>query len=231
VRATRQLSRFLLPYRRWAILAPLLMLLEVSMDLLQPRLIARIVDQGIGQGLGRGDLALIYSTAAWMLGCAIIGLLGGMGCTVFAVRAAQHFGADLRGSLFRQVQTLSFGNLDRLATGALITRLTADVTQVQEMVMMLLRVMVRTPLLLVGSVLMAALTSPRLALLFVVLLPLVALILRWIINRTYPLFSQVQRRLDTLNTVMQENLAGVRVVKAFSRSATSWAASAAPTMG
>ena len=214
MRATRQLARFLTPYRNWALLAPLLMLLEVSMDLLQPRLIARIIDQG----LGRGDLPLIYSTAAWMLGCAVVGLLGGMGCTVFAVRAAQNFGADLRGNLFRQVQTLSFGNLDRLETGKLITRLTGDVTQVQEMVMMLLRVMVRTPLLLVGSVLMAALTSPRLALLFVVLLPLVTLILRWIINRTYPLFSQVQSRLDTLNTVMQENLAGVRVVKAFSRS-------------
>ena len=213
MRATRQLARFLLPYRTWAILAPLLMFLEVSMDLLQPRLIERIIDEG----LGRGDLSLIYSTAAWMLLCAVIGLLGGIGCTVFAVRAAQNFGADLRGNLFRQVQTLSFGNLDRLETGKLITRLTADVNQVQEMVMMLLRVMVRTPLLLVGSVLMAALTSPRLALLFVVLLPLVSLILRWIINRTYPLFSQVQRRLDTLNTVMQENLAGVRVVKAFSR--------------
>ncbi|MGN6675323.1 MAG: ABC transporter permease, partial [Thermomicrobiales bacterium] len=211
--ATRKLARFLRPYRRWAILAPLLMVLEVTMDLLQPRLIQRLVDQGIV----RGDMNVVLTTGAWMAGLAVIGLAGGMGCTVFAILAGQSFGADLRGTLFRRVQTLSFANLDRLETGALITRLTSDVTQVQELVMMVLRVMVRAPLLLVGSLLMAVLTSPQLALLFLALIPIVLAILRWVIVRAYPLFGQVQRRLDTLTTVMQENLAGVRVVKAFAR--------------
>jgi ATP-binding cassette subfamily B protein len=189
------------------------MALEVAMDLMQPRLIQRIVDQGIA----RGDMSTVVSTGLWMLGLALVGLAGGMGCTVFAILAGQGFGADLRGSLFRKVQALSFGNLDRLETGKLITRLTSDVTQVQEVVMILLRIMVRVPLLLVGSLLMAILTSPRLALLFVVLIPVVLLVVVWVVRRTYPLFGEVQQRLDTLNTAMQENLAGVRVVRAFGR--------------
>ena len=213
MRATRKLSVFLAPYWRWAVLAPLLMALEVAMDLLQPRLLQRIVDGGVVAG----DMGVVIDTGLWMAGVALIGLVGGVGCALFAVLAAQGFGADLRGTLFRKVQALSFGNLDRLETGALITRLTNDVTQVQEVVMMLLRVMVRVPLLLVGSLIMAVLTSPRLALIFLALIPIVLATLIWIINRTFPLFGEVQRRLDALNTVMQENLAGVMVVKAFAR--------------
>jgi ATP-binding cassette subfamily B protein len=213
MRAIRALAPFLKPYQHWAVLAPLLMVLEVAMDLTQPRLLQRIIDQGVAAG----DMTVVVTTGLWMVAAALVGLAGGMGCAYYAVLAAQGFGADLRGALFRAVQALSFGNLDRLETGRLITRLTSDVTQVQEMVMMLLRVMVRVPLLLVGSLILAVLTSPQLALLFVVLIPVVLSALIWIINRTYPLFSQVQRRMDALNTVLQENLAGVRVVKAFAR--------------
>jgi ATP-binding cassette subfamily B protein len=162
-------------------------------------------------------MTVVISTGLWMLTAAVIGLAGGAGCTVYAILAGQYFGADLRGTLFRKVQALSFGNLDSLETGKLITRLTNDVTQVQEAVMMLLRIMVRVPLLLVGSLVMAILTSPQLAMLFLVLIPVVVVVLVWIINRTFPLFSQVQKQLDALNTVLQENLAGVRVVKAFAR--------------
>lgn len=214
MRSTRDLAIFLRPYLRWAVLAPLLMVLEVAMDLAQPRLVQRIVDQGVA----RLDMSAVLHTGALMVGAALVGLAGGMGCTVYAILAGQAFGADLRGALFRHVQALSFGNLDKLETGALITRLTNDVTQVQEMVMMLLRVMVRVPLLLVGSMIMAILTSPRLALLYLFLVPVVLGEVAWIIGRTFPMFGEVQRRLDALNAVMQENLAGVRVVKAFARS-------------
>ncbi|MGH2460583.1 MAG: ABC transporter ATP-binding protein, partial [Chloroflexota bacterium] len=213
MRATRRLAIFLGPYWRSALLAPLLMVLEVAMDLLQPRMIQRIIDSGIA----RNDVATVINTGLLMVGFALVGLVGGMGCAVFAVLAAQGFGADLRGTLFRKVQARSFGNLDRLETGKLVTRLTNDVSQVQDLVMMLLRVMVRVPLLLVGSLFMAILTSPQLALLFLPLIPLVTLALIWIIRRTFPMYSQVQRTLDALNTVVQENLAGVRVVKAFAR--------------
>ncbi|MDP9351400.1 MAG: ABC transporter ATP-binding protein, partial [Chloroflexota bacterium] len=205
MRATRRLATYLRPYWHWAVLAPLLMALEVAMDLMQPRLVQRIIDQGIA----RGDMGLVVTTTLWMV--------GGVGCGVFAIKAAQGFGADLRGTLFGKVQALSFGNLDRLETGKLITRLTNDVTQVQEVVGMLLRIMVRVPLLLVGSLIMAVLTSPQLSVLFVVLMPVVLLTLAWIVKRSYPLFSRVQQQLDALNTVMQENLSGVRVVRAFAR--------------
>jgi len=213
VKSSLKLARFLKPYRKWAILAPLLMILEVTMDLMQPRLIQRIVDEGIA----RLDMSVVTNTGLLMVGLAIVGAVGGLGCTVYATMAAQGFGADLRHTLFRKVQSFSFSNLDELETGQLITRLTNDVTQVQQVVAMLLRIMVRAPLMLVGSLLMAILTSPRLALLFLVLTPLVLVALIWVISKATPLFGQVQRKLDDLNTVMQENLAGVRVVKAFVR--------------
>jgi ATP-binding cassette, subfamily B, multidrug efflux pump len=213
MRSLRRLATFLKPYTQWAVLAPLFMLIEVSMDLLQPRLVQRIIDVGIAND----DPEVIVRTGLLMVGIALVGLAGGALCTVYALLAAQHFSADLRGELFRKVQNLSFGNLDRLETGSLITRLTTDVTQVQDVVSMLLRIMVRAPLLLVGSVFMALVTSARLSLLFAALMPLILIALAIIFRRVYPLFGKVQERLDRVNTVMQENLAGVRVVRAFAR--------------
>jgi ATP-binding cassette subfamily B multidrug efflux pump len=206
-------AKYLKPYWHWSILAPLLMLLEVAMDLMQPRMIQRIVDEGIA----RFDMVVVAQTGLLMVGLALIGAVGGVGCAIFATLASQGFGTDLRAALFRKVQSLSFGNLDELETGQIITRLTNDITQVQEIVAMMLRIMVRAPFMMVGSLVMAILTSPRLALMFLALIPLVATILIFVIHKAYPIFSEVQGRLDDLNTVMQENLAGVRVVKAFVR--------------
>ena len=213
--AMRRLARFLRPYWYWAVLAPVTMLLEVAMDLMQPRMIQRIVDEGIVQG----DVSVVISSGLWMLGLSLIGAVGGIASTTFSVLASQGFGTDLRDALFAKVHSLSFGNFDELETGGLITRLTNDVSQLQQLVSMMLRIMIRAPLLIVGSLIMAILTSPRLALMFVVLVPLIAVILGWVVNRAYPMFGDVQEQLDQLNTVMQENLAGVRVVKAFVRSA------------
>lgn len=212
--ALKALARFLGPYRKWVIWAPLLMLLEVTFDLLQPRLMQHIIDDGIA----RQSFPVVRTTALLMLAAALSGIGTGMGCTVAATIAAQGFGADLRQALFERIQKLSFGNLDELSTGSLISRLTNDVTQVQEIVAMLLRMMIRAPLLLVGSVVMAMLTSPRLALIYVPLVPIVLVMLTWLTKRMYPLYQTVQGKLDTLNSVVQENLSGVRVVKAFARS-------------
>lgn len=209
----RRLGRFLAAYRRWALLAPAFMVLEVACDLMQPRLLQRIVDQGIA----RANLPLVVHTGLLMVALAVCGIGAGVGCTVYAVRASQGFGADLRRELFEKVQALSFADIDRLETGGLITRLTNDVTQVQEVVLILLRIMVRVPLTLVGSLGMAVATSPRLALLFVPLLPVVMGVIVWITRKTYPLFSEVQARLDALNGVVRENLSGVRLIKAFAR--------------
>jgi ATP-binding cassette, subfamily B, multidrug efflux pump len=189
------------------------MLLEVAMDLLQPRMVQRIVDEGIANL----DLTVVLSTGLMMVGIALIGAVGGVGCTIFAETAAVGFASDLRESLFQKVQTFSFGNLDQLDTGQLITRLTSDVTQTQEAVAMLLRILVRSPLLLAGSLFMAIVTSPQLAFLPLILIPIELAAVIWIVRKATPLYTQVQERLDTLNEVMQENLAGVRVVKAFVR--------------
>jgi len=191
-----------------------MMILEISMDLLQPHMVQAIIDQGVA----RHDMRLVLLSGARMVLFAFVGLVGGMGCTYYAVLAAQGGGADLRRALFAKVQSLSFANLDQWETGTLITRLTNDVTQFQEVVMILLRMTVRAPLLLVGSLIMATLTCPQLSVVFVVLMPVLLGFLVWIVNKMYPVFSQVQACLDRVNAVMQENLSGVRVVKAFSRS-------------
>lgn len=211
--AVSKLTNYLKPYWKWAAIAPFLMMIEVAMDLLQPRMVERIVDEGIA----RLDLNLVLHTGLLMFGLAVIGAMGGMSNGIFTEMAVQPFGADLREALFRKVQSLSFGNLDQLETGQLITRLTNDVTQVMEALWMLLRILVRAPLLLIGSLIMAIVTSPQLAFIPLVLMPIELVAVFWIVNRATPLYTVVQQKLDALNEVMQENLAGVRVVKAFVR--------------
>ena len=183
------------------------------MDLMQPRMIQRIVDEGIAQS----DMTVVLTTARTMLGFALVGALCGIVSSIFSVLASQGFGADLRDTLFAKVHSLSFGNIDRFEMGQLITRLTNDVSQDEQLVGMMLRIMLRAPLLVIGSLTMAALSSPQLTPIFIVQIPFIIIILGWVINRAYPMFGDVQGRLDQLNTVMQENLAGVRVVNAFVR--------------
>ena len=214
MQALLKLFKFLRPHWRFTVMAPVLMLCEVVLDLMQPRMIQRIIDYGVA----RSDTQMVLGTAFLMLCFMALSGLCGLGCGYFAVRAAYGLGGDLRAALFHKVQTLSFGNLDNLETGALITRLTSDVNKVQEMVMMMMRGMVRMPLLMVGSLVMATVISPRLGLIFIVILPALTIALSMIIRKTFPLYRQVQEGLDGINTVLQENLAGVRVVKAFARS-------------
>ncbi len=210
----RHLRVYLKPYWKQAVIAPLLMVVEVICDLMLPRLLQTIVDEGIAQS----DMELVWRTGVLMVIVTAVGAVGGIGCTVFAVRASMNFGADLRSAVYRKVQTLSFGNLDRIGTAELVTRLTNDVNQVQELLLMALRILVRSPLLMVGSLIMAVVTSPRLALLLAVLMPLLILMLAIVIRRAFPLYQLIQKKLDRVNEVIQENLSGVRVVKAFVRS-------------
>ncbi|WP_339272548.1 ABC transporter ATP-binding protein [Paenibacillus sp. FSL K6-1330] len=208
-----KLFRYLRPHWAAALLAPLLMLLEVAMDLLQPILMASIIDQGVMQN----DTSHILHTGLIMLGAAAIGLLGGLGCTIYSSIASQRFGADLRRDLFRKVQTLSFRNLDDISTGSLITRLTGDIVQLQTMVQMLLRIFVRSPFLAIGSIIMAVIISPKLAIILAIAVPLLFVVMFFLIRATLPLFATVQKKLDKVNTVLKENFAGIRVSKAFVR--------------
>ncbi|NLL18837.1 MAG: ABC transporter ATP-binding protein [Clostridia bacterium] len=202
-------------YWKLVLLSPTCMMIEVGMDLLQPLLLAAIVDKGVANG----DIPFIMRTGLLMVGIAIIGMAGGMGGIMASSFAAQGFGADLRWQLFKKVQSFSFANLDELRTASLITRLTNDVTQVQQTVMMLLRAFVRAPLLSIGGLVMAISINARLALILLVTMPLLALSLWVVINKAFPLFMEVQRRVDRVNAVMRENLVGVRVIKAFVRAA------------
>jgi len=191
-----------------------LLLGVVAADLAIPRLTQRIIDEGIQ----KHDLNTILTTSLLMLGAAVLGAGFSIGNTVFSVRVAQGVGADLRSTIVRKIQTFSFGNLDHLQTGQLMVRTTSDVNQVQTIVQMSLRILTRAPLWMIGSIVMLILTSWQLALLMLALTPLIWGLI-WIIGaKAQPLFLGVQKKLDKLNQVLQENLAGVRVVKAFVRS-------------
>jgi len=213
MRSIGKLLRFLRPYRWQVVVALTLLLGMVASDLLIPRLTQRIIDQGISAG----DMTVVLTTALWMLGAAILAALFALGNNYFSVRVAQSFAHDIRSALVRKVQSFSFGNLDRLRTGNLITRSTSDVHMGQMIVMMSLRILTRAPIWIIGSVAMLILTSPRLALMMAAFVPVIGLFVFWFARRAQPMFAWVQEKLDRLNTVLQENLAGVRVVKAFVR--------------
>lgn len=208
-----KLRGFMKPYALWCVLAPLLMVVEVVMDLLQPALMASIVDKG----LMTNDLPHILKTGGIMIGIAIIGMFGGAGCAYFTSLASQHFGNDLRIKLFEHIQTFSNRNLDRLKTGSLITRLTNDVVQLQTFVQMILRNFIRSPLLLIGSLVMAISISPSLATVLLAAVPLLFILLYVLIKLSFPLFARMQEKLDGVSNVLQENLSGIRVIKAFVR--------------
>jgi len=209
----KRIFKFISPYRREAILSLLLLLGVVAADLLVPRLTQRIIDEGVA----KQDMGVILSTSLLMLGAATVSALFSVGNTVLSVRVAMGMSADLRSAIVRAVQSWSFGNLDRIQTGKLLVRATSDVNQVQLIVQMALRMLTRAPFWMLGSVVMLIVTSRQLALLMLALFPIVAIIIGLFLAKVRPLFLSVQRKLDRLNQVLQENLAGARVVKAFVR--------------
>jgi ATP-binding cassette subfamily B protein len=204
---------FVKPYWKASILALVLLVGMVAADLLIPRLTQRVIDDGVA----KQDMGVILTTSLVMIGAAVLSALFAIANTVLSVRVGQGVSADLRSKLVRKVQTFSFGNLDRIQTGQLLVRATSDVNQVQMVIMMSLRILTRAPLWMIGSVIMLILTSPRLALMMSLLMPLILGLVWLFANRARSLFLMVQEKLDKLNEVLQENLAGVRVVKAFVR--------------
>jgi len=209
----KKLLVYLKPYWKAALLAPILMVIEVICDLSQPTLLARIVDYGIV----KGDLSFILRTGLLMVGVAFIGMIGGVGCTIASTIASQGFGTDLRSSVFKKIQSFSFSTLDRFKPSTLITRLTNDITQLQNLVMMSLRIVVRAPLLFLGGIIMLVYINYKLASILVFVIPLLAIIFTYMVKKSFPLFTVVQQKIDKLNAVILENLLGIRVVKAFVR--------------
>jgi ATP-binding cassette subfamily B multidrug efflux pump len=214
MRSLRRLLVFMRPYRLAAILSLLALAGSVSVELIIPRLIQNIIDRGVVAG----DLHYVIRTTVVMLSITLFSAGLALVNNVLSIRAGQSFGADLRQALYSKIQSLSFGNLDRLETGQLLVRLTSDVNLVHAIVQMFLRILTRAPLLMIGSIALMVATSWQLALVLLVTFPLVSGLIWYFGGKGRRLFDEVQRRLDRMNTVMQENLAGVRVVKAFVRS-------------
>ena len=206
-----KLAKYLKPYWFFAILAPLTMIGEVSIDLLQPKLMSKIVNEGV---IGH-DTALIITTGILMLGLVAVGGCFGILSAAFASNAAQSFGNDLRNDAFDKVMHLSLQQTDKFTTGSLVTRLTNDITAVQDMVSMILRMFVRAPMQFIGGIVMAVAISPKFGIVLACALPLQLLLVFIMLKKATPLYTMVQTRLDKVNSVVQENVTGARVVKAY----------------
>ena len=195
----------------YVILAPLMMFIEVIMDLNQPKLMSDIIDIGVANG----DISYVLNVGFKMIVVAMLGILGGMLCGLFSTLASMKMGKNMRQGLFDKIQSLSFSEIDNFKTSSLITRLTNDVTQVQNMVMMALRGMVRSPLICLGGIIMSLTISIKLSIIFLIVIPLIVLSVILITSKSIPFFTEMQKKIDNVNLVMRENLLGVRVIKAF----------------
>jgi ATP-binding cassette subfamily B protein len=209
----RRLLRFLRPYRGLVVLSLASLLALVLLDLAIPRLIQHILDEGIA----RRDPGVVARTALAMLGLSAVSAVIAVGNNAFSVRAGEGVARDVREALFVAVQGWSFANLDRQGTGQLLVRLTSDVSALKMLTQVSLRIGTRAPLLMLGSLALMVRTSPRLALTMLPLLAVTTGLIAFFIVKMEPLFLTVQQRLDRLNTVLQENVAGVRLVKSFVR--------------
>lgn len=203
--------KYLKKYWIFCLIAPLFMIGEVAMDLIQPDMMADIVDNGVL----KNDMDLIVSMGIRMILLVMIGGLSGVLCGLFANIAAQNFGNDLRKDLFAKIMSLSFQQTDKISTGSLVTRLTNDVTQVQNMVMMAVRGFVRNSVMFFGGIFMLYRQSPKFAAIAACGLPFIIFFTIFFLKKASPLFAIVQKKLDGINNVMQENVAGARVVKAY----------------
>jgi ATP-binding cassette subfamily B protein len=207
------LARFVRPYWRPAIAAFILLTALVFLDLAIPRLIQRIIDEGIA----KQNQDIVIQTGLLMVGISLLSVLVAVGNNFTSIQVGEGVARDLRLALFQKIQTLSFSNLDELRTGQLLVRLTSDVAAVQRYFQINLRIGTRAPMLMIGSIILMFSTSYNLALALLPLLLITSVIVVLFVVRTEPLYRMVQQRLDVLNTVLQENIAGSRLIKAFVR--------------
>ena len=205
--------KYIKPYLPAFIIGPILMIVEVIGEVVLPKFMANIINIGAANH----DVPYIISMGIVMVITALLMMAGGVGGAYFAAKAAISFSSDLRSDVFDQVQKFSFANLDRFSTGSLVTRLTNDITQVQNLINMALRMMLRAPGMLIGALIMAFMMNARLALVILVVIPILILIIVLIIKTAFPRFDTMQKKLDILNSNIQEVLTNVRVVKSFVR--------------
>jgi ATP-binding cassette subfamily B multidrug efflux pump len=206
--------KYVKPYLSAFIIGPILMIVEVIGEVVMPLLLSKIIDDGINGGRGTSYIIVMGIT---MVVTALVMMAGGVGGAWFAIKASSGFANDLRKDLFGRIQKFSFNNIDQYSTGSLVTRLTNDITQVQNILQMMLRMALRAPGMLIGALIMAFALNPRLALVILCVLPLLATAIYFIIKIAFPRFKNMQKKLDALNSVTQENLTNIRVVKSLVR--------------
>ncbi|MCI9337063.1 MAG: ABC transporter ATP-binding protein [Lachnospiraceae bacterium] len=211
-----RLMKYLRDYKKESVLAPLFKLLEAFFELLVPLVMASIIDRGINAGgAGGADAGHIWRMGLCLLALAVIGLVSSITAQFFAAKAAVGFSAKLRQALFDHIQGLDFTNIDKAGTSTMITRMTSDVNQIQSGVNLVLRLFLRSPIIVFGAMIMAFTIDVKSALVFVVAIPLLAVVVFGIMIWTMPLYKKVQANLDKVLGVTRENLTGVRVIRAF----------------
>lgn len=205
--------KYVKPYWVYFVVGPLLMIVEVIGEVLMPKFMAQIINNGVqNQSVG-----YIVTMGIVMLLTAVLMMLGGIGGSYFGAKASINFGADVRHDVFSKVQKFSFSNIDKFSTASLVTRLTNDVTQMQNFINMLLRMCLRSPGMLIGALIMAININARLALILAVIMPIMIITMVFVLKKGFPRFGIMQTKIDGLNTSIQENLTNVRVVKSFVR--------------
>lgn len=207
----KDLIKYLRHYIKESILAPLFKMLEASFELFVPLVMAAIIDTGIKNS----DKPYIFKMGMVLVGLAIVGFISALTAQYFAAKAAVGFGKELRGDLYRHINTLSYSEIDKIGTSTLITRLTADVNQMQTAVNLFLRLFLRSPFIVIGAVVMAFTVDPKTAIIFAVSIPLLAAVVFGIMFYSVPIYKKVQNRLDSVMRITRENLSGVRVIRAF----------------
>lgn len=208
-----KMTSFFAPYKKELIVGPFCKLVEAVLELLIPLIMAEIIDKGIA--LADWKFVLKYSGLI-VLACTS-GLCFSLVCQIFASRCSQGYGTDVRNALFKHINALSSEQFDDFGTPSLLTRLSGDINQLQVAVAMLIRLVVRAPFIIIGSVVMAIILNPRLSLVFIAATPVIALALFFIMRSTVPRYKKVQKKVDDLSKVTRENLTGVRVVRAFAK--------------
>lgn len=209
----RKIIQYVRPYKTWAILSLVTLLMMVAADLSIPRLVEEIIDQGVKQK----NMNVVIHTSVIMLVISLVNTVVAVLNNIFSVRTGESVARDLRRDLFEKIQKLSYGDLDRYSTGKLMVRLTSDTAAIQRFVQVTLRIGTRAPLMMVGSLVLMFTTSARLAVDIVPVLIVTAIVIILFSIKMEPLFFTVQQKLDWLNSVLQENISGARLVKAFDR--------------
>ena len=209
----KKLLRFLKPYRVAILTASGLIFIQIILELLLPTLMGSIIDIGVAGG----DTAYIFKTGGLMMLIASIVILLAIMSIYLSSRISMAFARDIRGAVFKKVENFSLNEFDKIGTPSLITRTTNDITQLQQVVMMSLRIMARAPMITIGSIIMAVYKNARLSLIIIFVLPVIILTVIIVTKKGVPLFKSIQTKLDRLNQILRENLMGVRVVRAFNR--------------